>query len=428
MTTRSSTRWALLAGTLGALALSFSAIAQQPAAPPAPAAAPLNPQPLPPGSPLIGRPDTEAAMKLAPVAPPPLPASAEKLATVPGKLKLQKGFNIELYAGGVPNARSMRQGEKGTVFVGSRLQDKVHYIVEKDGKREVKVLVSGLYRPNGLAIKDGTLYIAELSKISKIEKVEDNLDKSPKPVVIYDNLPKDEAHGWKFIGIGPDGKLYIPIGQPCNNCMPPETHAQIRRINLDGSGMEVVAKGVRNTVGFDWHPGSKELYFTDNSRDWASEDLPEDELNRVTKIGQHFGSPFCYQGDFPDPEFGWGRSCSEFEKPVLKTGPHSASLGMRFYTGDKFPAKYKNAIFIARHGSWNRSVKFGGDILAVFLNPNGTVKSTEVFITGFLENNSYIGRPVDVLFLKDGSMLISDDFNGAVWRVTYGNQKSAGAK
>jgi glucose/arabinose dehydrogenase len=418
MTTRSSTRWALLAGTLGALAISYSALAQQPAAPAA--------QPLPPGSPLIGRPDTEAAMKLAPVAPPPLPASAEKLATVPGKLKLQKGFNIELYAGGVPNARSMRQGDKGTVFVGSRLQDKVHAIVEKGGKREVKVLVSGLYRPNGLAYKDGTLYIAELSKISKIEKVEDNLDSSPKPVVIYDNLPKDEAHGWKFIAIGPDGKLYIPVGQPCNNCLPPDTHAQIRRINLDGSGMEVIAKGVRNTVGFDWHPTSKQLYFTDNGRDWASEDVPEDELNRVTKIGEHFGSPYCYQGDFPDPEFGWGRSCSEFTPPVLKTGPHSASLGMRFNTGSMFPAKYKNAIFIARHGSWNRSKKFGGDILAVFLNPDGTVKSTEVFLSGFLgPDNNYIGRPVDVLFLKDGSMLISDDYNGAVWRVTYGPQKHA---
>ena len=434
MTIRSSTRWALLAGTLGSLALSLSAVAQQPAAPapgaaPAPAAAPLNPQPLPPGSPLIGRPDTEAAMKLAPIAPPPIPTTAEKLATVPGKLKLQKGFNIELYAGNVPNARSMRQGDKGTVFVGSRLHDKVHYIVDKDGKREVKVLLSGLYRPNGLAIKDGTLYIAELSKISKIEKVEDNLDNPGKPVLIYDNLPKDEAHGWKFIGIGPDNKLYIPIGQPCNNCMPPETHAQIRRINLDGSGMEVVAKGVRNTVGFDWHPVSKELYFTDNGRDWASEDLPEDELNRVTKVGQHFGSPFCYQGDFLDPEFGWGRSCDEFEKPVLKTGPHSASLGMRFYTGGMFPAKYKNAIFIARRGSWNRTKKFGGDILAVFLNPNGTVKSTEVFVTGFIgPDNNYIGRPADVLFLKDGSMLIADDYNGAVWRVSYGSQKNAAAK
>ncbi len=420
----SARRAMLLAGTFGTLVFAaLPAVAQQSPAPAAPAAA----APLPPGSPLIGRPENEGAMKLAPVAPPPLPASAEKLATVPGKLKLQKGFNIELYAANVPNARSMRQGDKGTVFVGSRLQDKVHYITESGGKRDVKVLVSGLYRPNGLAIKDGTLYIAELSKISKIEKVEDNLT-SAKPVMIYDNLPKDEAHGWKFIGIGPDNKLYIPIGQPCNNCMPPDTHAQIRRINLDGSGMEVIAKGVRNTVGFDWHPVSKELYFTDNSRDWASEDLPEDELNRVSKVGQHFGSPFCYQGDFLDPEFGWGRTCEEFEKPVLKTGPHSASLGMRFYAGGNFPAKYKNAIFMARHGSWNRTKKFGGDILAVFLNPNGTVKSTEVFISGFLENNSYIGRPVDVLFLKDGSMLISDDFNGAVWRVTYGNPKSAAAK
>jgi len=427
MTFRSSTRWALLAGTLGTLAIALPAFAQQT---PAPAAAPaLNPQPLPPGSPLIGRPNTDAAMKLAPVAPPPIPATAEKLATVPGKLKLQKGFNIELYAGNVPNARSMRQGDKGTIFVGSRLQDKVHYITESGGKRDVKVLVSGLYRPNGLAIKDGTLYIAELSKISKIEKVEDNLDKSPKPVEIYSDLPKDEAHGWKFIGIGPDNKIYVPIGQPCNNCLPPDTHAQIRRINLDGSGAEVIAKGVRNTVGFDWHPVSKELYFTDNGRDWASEDVPEDELNRVTKVGQHFGSPFCYQGDFLDPEFGWGRSCDEFEKPVLKTGPHSASLGMRFYAGGNFPAKYKNAIFIARHGSWNRTKKFGGDILAVFLNPNGTVKGTEVFISGFLgPDNNYIGRPADVLFTKDGSMLISDDFNGAVWRVSYGNQKSAAVK
>src|ERR1043165_1741907 len=362
----SARRAMLLAGTFGTLVFAaLPAVAQQAPAPAVPAAA----APLPPGSPLIGRPDNEGAMKLAPVAPPPIPASAEKLATVPGKLTLPKGFNIELYAGGVPNARSMRQGDKGTVFVGSRLQDKVHYITESGGKREVKVLVSGLYRPNGLAIKDGTLYIAELSKISKIEKVEDNLDKSPKPVEIYSDLLKDEAHGWKFIAIGPDNKLYVPIGQPCNNCLPPDTHGQIRRINLDGSGAEVIAKGVRNTVGFDWHPVSKELYFTDNGRDWASEDVPEDELNRVTKVGQHFGSPFCYQGDFLDPEFGWGRNCNEFEKPVLKTGPHSASLGMRFYTGGNFPAKYKNAIFIARHGSWNRTNKFGGENLCVGAAP-----------------------------------------------------------
>ena len=415
-------------------ALTLSAAAQQAAAPPPAAAAPpaaatpAAAAPLPPGSPLIGRPaGSEAAAKLAPIAPPPIPAAPDKLPTA--KLKVPAGFNIEVYAAGMANARSLALGDKGTVFVGSRLIDKVHAIVDKGGKREVKVLASGLYRPNGLAYKDGTLYIAELSKVSKIEKVEDNLDNPPKPTVIYDKLPKDEAHGWKFIGIGPDNKLYVPVGQPCNNCIPSDEHGQIRRMNLDGSGAEVFARGVRNTVGFDWNPLTKELYFTDNGRDWASEDVPEDELNRAHKAGLHFGSPYCYQGDFPDPEFGWGHSCSEFEPPVLKTGPHSASLGMRFYTGNMFPAKYKNAIFIARHGSWNRSKKFGGDILAVFLNKDGSVKGTEVVVTGFIgPDNNYIGRPADVLFLKDGSMLISDDYNGAVYRVTYGNQKSAAAK
>jgi glucose/arabinose dehydrogenase len=388
-------------------------------APPAAAQAPA----LPPGSPLIGRPNTESAMKLAPIAPPPIPTAADKLPV--NKFKVPKGFKVELYASGVANARSMREGDKGTVFVGSRLVDKVHAIVEKDGKRQVKVLYSGLYRPNGLAFKDGTLYIAELSKVSKAEKVEDNLDSPPKLTMIYDNLPKDEAHGWKFIGIGPDNKLYIPIGQPCNNCMPPDTHAQIRRINLDGSGMEVVAKGVRNTVGFDWNPQSKELYFTDNGRDWASEDVPEDELNRVTKVGEHFGSPFCYQGDFPDPEFGWGKECKDFTPPVAKMGPHSASLGMRFYTGKMFPNEYRGGIFVARHGSWNRSVKFGGDVVYVTLNKDGTVKSVKPFMTGFLEDNKYIARPVDVLVLKDGSLLVSDDYNGAIYRVSYGNGRTA---
>jgi glucose/arabinose dehydrogenase len=421
MAFRLTQRALMLAGTLSVLTLISHPAAAQ-------AQAPAGAAPAPPPSWAVGRPTTDSAMKLAPVAPLPIPATAEKLAAVPPKLKLQKGFNIELYAGGVPNARSIREGDKGTVFVGSRLQDKVHYITTKDGKREVKVLVSGLHRPNGLAIKDGTLYIAELSKISKIEKVEDNLA-SPKLVEVYSDLPKDEPHGWKFIGIGPDGKLYVPVGLPCNSCPAPDTHAQIRRINLDGTGAEVVARGVRNTVGFDWHPVSKELYFTDNGRDWVTEDFPEDELNRVSKAGQHFGNPYCHQGDFLDPELGWGRSCDEFEKPIAKMGPHTAALGARFYTGGNFPAKYKNALFVARHGSWNRSKKAGGDIIAVFLNPNGTVKSMETFIGGFLQaDNNYAGRPVDVHFLKDGSMLISDDFNGAVWRVTYGPQRSAAKK
>jgi glucose/arabinose dehydrogenase len=290
------------------------------------------------------------------------------------------------------------------------------------------VIASGLYRPNGVAFKNGTLYIAELSKISRIDKIEDNLDSPPKPTVIYDDLPKDESHGWKFIGIGPDNKLYVPVGQPGNNVLHSDAHGQIRRMNLDGSGAEVLARGVRQTVGFDWHPESKQLYFTDNGRDWMSEDVPEDELNRITKVGEHFGAPYCLQGNIVDPEFGWGKSCSEYTAPVGLLGPHSAALGMRFYTGNMFPKAYKNAIFVARHGSWNRTRKVGGDVMVVRLNKDGTVKSAEPFITGFVEDNKYIGRPVDVLQLKDGSLLVSDDYNGAVYRITYGKQKVAGGK
>jgi glucose/arabinose dehydrogenase len=379
---------------------------------------------LPPGSPLIGRPEgSEAAAKLAPVAAPPLPASADKLPTA--KLKVPAGFNIEVYASGIANARSLRVGDKGTVFVGTRLGNKVTAIVKKDGKAELKTIASGLYRPNGLAYHKGTLYIAELSQISKIENVEDKLDNPPKPTVIYKDLPKDEAHGWKFIAIGPDEKLYVPVGQPGNNVLHDSEHGQIRRINLDGTGRENIALGVRNTVGFDWNPINKQLYFSDNQRDWLSEDAPQDELNRVTKVGQDFGAPYCYQGNILDPDFGWGHSCSEFVPPVMLTGPHSAGLGLRFYTGNSFPKKYKNAIFLARHGSWNRTKKFGGDVLVVYLNKDGTVKSSEPFLTGFIEDSKYVGRPMDVEFMKDGSMLLSDDWNGAVYRITYGKQKVA---
>src|ERR1700691_6805801 len=269
----------------------FGAAAQQPADPPAAAAQTAAPA-LPPGSPLIGRPASEAAAKLAPVAAPPIAAAVDKLPTA--ELKVPAGFNIEVYASVMPNARSLALGDKGTVFVGSRTVDKVYAIVNKDGKRSVKIIASGLYRPNGVAFKDGTLYIAELSKISKIDKIEDNLDNPPKPTVIYDNLPKDEAHGWKFIAIGPDNKLYVPVGQPGNNVLHDKDHGQIRRMNLDGTGAEVYALGVRNTVGFDWNPETKQLYFTDNSRDWFSEDLPNDELNRVTKVGEDFGAPYCW--------------------------------------------------------------------------------------------------------------------------------------
>ena len=408
----------LRAGTVAAAFAAWPAVAQQPAPQPAApaAAAPTGPAAAPPWA--QGRPEAAIGVPLAPIAPPPIPTAADKLPIE--KLKAPKGFKIELYAAGVGNARTLRQGDKGTVFVGSRLLDKVYAIVDKGEKREVKPIYSGLYRPNGLAFKDGVLYIAELSRISKVEKIEDNLDNPPKPVVIYDDLPKDEAHGWKFLTIGPDDKLYFQVGAPCNICMPSPAHAQIRRINLDGSGAEVVARGIRQIVGMDFSPITKQLYFTENSRDWLSEDIPEEKLNRLTQPGKdNFGYPYCHQGNIADQEFGWGHSCDEFTKPIALLGPHTAALGMRFYTGNTFPSEYRNAIFIARHGSWNRTKKIGGDIVVAKLSEDGAVKSIEPFITGFIENNNYVGRPADVEFVKDGSMLISDDFNGAVYRVTY---------
>jgi glucose/arabinose dehydrogenase len=408
----------LRAGTIAATFAAWPAVAQQPAPQPAApaAAAPTGPAAAPPWA--QGRPEAAIGVPLAPIAPPPIPTAADKLPIE--KLKAPKGFKIELYAAGVGNARTLRQGDKGTVFVGSRLLDKVYAIVDKGEKREVKPIYSGLYRPNGLAFKDGVLYIAELSRISKVEKIEDNLDNPPKPVVIYDDLPKEEGHGWKFLTIGPDDKLYFQVGAPCNICMPSPAHAQIRRINLDGSGAEVVARGIRQIVGMDFSPITKQLYFTENSRDWLSEDIPEEKLNRLTQPGKdNFGYPYCHQGNIADQEFGWGHSCDEFTKPIALLGPHTAALGMRFYTGNTFPSEYRNAIFIARHGSWNRTKKIGGDIVVARLSEDGAVKSIEPFITGFIENNNYVGRPADVEFVKDGSMLISDDFNGAVYRVTY---------
>jgi glucose/arabinose dehydrogenase len=431
----------LVTGILGTILVAAPAFAQQtpeqpPAQPASPPAASQPPEPprgatpapimQPQPTTVPGRPDipnAEVATQLRSITPPPFPAPPDKL-PIP-HLKLPKGFKIEVYASGIANARSLRLGDKGTVFVSNRQLDKVYAIANRNGKREVKVIASGLDRPNGLAFHNGTLYIAEGTKISKLERIEDNLDKPPPLVVIYDDLPNHQSHGWKFIAIGPDRKLYINVGAPCNICIPPEENGQIRRINLDGSGAEVFARGVRNSVGFDWHPGTKEFYFTDNGRDWLSEDLPEDELNRVTKVGQHFGFPYCHQGTFTDRELGWGRSCNEFVKPVALLGPHTAALGMRFYTGRMFPAEYRNAAFIARHGAWNKTKKIGGDVVVAKLNKDGTVKSVEPFLTGFIQNNMYIGRPVDVQVMKDGSLLVSDDYAGAVYRVTYGTERVA---
>jgi len=326
------------------------------------------------------------------------------------------------------NARSLARGDKGTIFVSTRLLDRIYAITEKDGKREVMPLFTGtLFRPNGLAFKDGTLYIAELNKISKVEHIEDNLHNPQKPVVIYSDLPSDEPHGWKYLTIGPDNKLYFQVGAPCNICMPPPTHAQIRRINLDGSGEEVIARGIRQVVGMDFHPTSKVLYFTENQRDWLSEEAPQDKLNRLLHPGEDFfGFPYCHQGNLPDQQFGWGHDClKEVTQPIALLEPHSAPLGARFYTGRMFPREYDQTLFVARHGSWNKTQKIGGDIIVVSLNPDGTVKSWKPFLTGFLVDNKYIGRPVDLLQMPDGSMLISDDWNGAVYRLSYSGPEAS---
>jgi len=420
-------RGLLAAFAVGIVAAAVPGWAQQPATnQAAPVQPPIPPSAQPgagPGSTppswAQGRPETEDAANLAPVAPPPIATSPDRLPVA--KLKLPKGFNLEVYAAGVTNARSLRVDDQGNIYVSTRLLGRVYAVTDKNGKKEVKTIATDLNSPNGIALHNGTLYIAEINKISKIDNIAAVLDNPPKPTAIYDDLPSDAPHGWKFLTVGPDNKLYFNIGAPCNICMPSDRHAQIRRINLDGSGAEVVARGIRQIVGMDWHPTMKVPSSTENQRDWLSEDQPNDKLNRMLHPGQdNFGFPYCDGGDIPDAQFGWGHSCNEFTKPIAQLGPHSAPLGMRFYTGKMFPKEYQNAVFIARHGSWNKSKKIGGDVVVALLNPDGTVKSIQPFITGFLQDNNYVGRPVDMEWLKDGSMLLSDDYNGAVYHITYG--------
>jgi glucose/arabinose dehydrogenase len=379
----------------------------------------------PVGSNNVDRPESAdpAVLGLASMTMPITATPADKLPIA--KLHVPDGFEIEVYASGLANGRSMQLGDKGTLFVGSRIAGRVYAVTAgADGKREVKVVAKGLHRPNGVAFHDGTLYVAEISRITKYPGIESNLDNPPKPELVYDDLPKDEAHGWKFIKVGPDNKLYVPIGSPGNNLIPPDTHAQIRRMDLDGKNVEVIARGVRNTVGFDWNPKNGNLTFTDNGRDWISEEIPNDELNVLTKTGEHFGYPFCHQGNLPDIEYGWGKKCSDYTPPVGLLGAHTASLGMRFAAGKQFPAQYQGGIFIAQHGSWNKTQKNGGQVVYAKLDANGKMLSYEPFMTGFIENNELIGRPVDVQFAPDGSLLVSDDLNGTIWRVSY-DAKSA---
>ncbi len=337
-------------------------------------------------------------------------------------IELPPGFTIEIYAEEVPGARSLELGPDGTVFVGSMRPGRVYALTDRDGDGradEVLTIASGLEMPNGVAFRDGALYVAEISRVLRFDSIETRLADPPEPAVVRDGLPTERLHGWRFIGFGPDGWLYVPVGAPCNVCeRADERFATILRMMPDGSGLEIFARGVRNTVGFDWHPETGELWFTDNGRDRLGDDVPPDELNRAPKPGLHFGFPYCHGGDVADPEFGQERPCSDFTPPVRKLGAHVASIGMRFYTGTMFPEPYRGGIFIAEHGSWNRSSKVGYRI--TFVQPQGNdVVGYEPFAVGWLQGESDWGRPADVLVMPDGALLVSDDKVGAVYRIAF---------
>lgn len=340
------------------------------------------------------------------------------------RIKLPDGFKIEVYADKVKNARSMALSPDGTLFVGTRGEGKVYALKDSDNDFKVDqiyTLAEGLKMPNGVAFRDGDLYVAEVSRVLKFADIESNLANPPKPEVLNDEYPTETHHGWKYIAFGPDGKLYVPVGAPCNICESEDRiFNTITRINPDGTGREIVHEGIRNTVGFTWHPETKEIWFTDNGRDWMGDDKPAGELNHAPKDFMHFGYPYCHQGDMPDPEFGDKRECSEFTAPAQKLGPHVAALGLEFYTSNQFPEAYKGHLLIAEHGSWNRSKKIGYRVMQVKLDGNKAI-SYEPFAEGWLmeEEDDVWGRPVDLEFLPDGSMLVSDDFADVIYRISY---------
>ncbi|MCY4171735.1 MAG: sorbosone dehydrogenase family protein [Bacteroidetes bacterium] len=344
------------------------------------------------------------------------------------QITLPDGFTIEVYADSVPSARQMALSPSGILYVGAIAQGTVHAVVDRDGDMkadELHLIDEDLELPSGLAYHDGSLYVAAVSRIYRYDDIDNQLDNPTAPVVVVDDLPTERHHGWKFIAFGPDGKLYVPVGAPCNVCEEPDPFATVLRMNADGSEREVYARGIRNSVGFDWHPMTGELWITDNGSDNISPDpaitdnLPSCELNHAPEPGMHFGYPYYHQGDTPDPEFGEGRTADEFTPPVLLLGPHVAPLGIDFYTGSMFPDQYVNHAFIAEHGSWNRREKIGYRVKLVHFDDAGMAVDQEVFAEGWLQGQDHWGRPVDIETLPDGSILVSDDYANTIYRITY---------
>ena len=364
--------------------------------------------------------ETEAQKGLSPPAGPATPTPMAELQADLKKIKLPPGFKIEVYASGIPEARQMAWGANGTLFVGSFNATNVYAVTDQGGKRTVKTILKGLNMPTGVAFRDGALYVIAIDKLLRYDNAEASLDKMPQPVVVYDDMPPYVAHGWKYIVTDKNGWMYLPFGPPFNIGIPPTSVSQIRRVDPKTGLAETVALGVRNSVGGDIDPRTGDYWFTENARDWMSDDLPSDKLNHITRLGQHFGYPYCHQGDLPDPKFAMGHACSEFTPPVLNLGPHVAPLGMKFYTGSQFPAEYKNNIFIAEHGSWNRHKYQGGRIQRVTVDPDGKNVKEQVFAEGWIiGDHDYFGRPDDILQAADGSLLVADDWAGAIYRISY---------
>jgi len=350
-------------------------------------------------------------------------AQAEPGGEVPSAIRLPPGFTLSVYSEHTPNARSMSLGDDGTVYVGTMSEGKVYALRDEDGDgraERVLTLAAGLNMPNGVAYHQGDLYIAEIERIVKLKDIARHLADPPRPQVVVDGYPSDRHHGWKYLRVGPDGKLYVPVGAPCNICLSGDAiYASLTRVDTDGRNREIFAAGVRNTVGFDWHPDTGELYFSDNGRDWLGDDLPPEELNHAPKAGLHFGYPYCHAGDIADPEFGRRRGCGEFSAPAWKFPAHVAPLGLRFYRGAQFPDRYRGQLFVAQHGSWNRSRPAGYRVVLVRFQAGKPV-ADEVFAEGWLQPDGKVtGRPVDILELADGSLLVSDDSRGAVYRISY---------
>jgi glucose/arabinose dehydrogenase len=367
-----------------------------------------------------GRPPAMADSKLAPLAGRNTETPAAEIPI--GKLKLPKGFAVEIWATGMPGGRAMARGDSGKIYMGTRGLGRVYEVTDEGGRRTSRVVVDKLTQPAGVAMRGGSLYVFAIDKVLRFDGIEKNPDVQPVDLTEKFNLPKEQHHNWKYIAFGPDGKLYVPFGAPCNICEPPPEYAQIRRYNADGSGMEVIARGVRNTQGFTWHPRTKQLWFTDHGRDWMGDKGPEDELNRISKVGLNFGYPYCHAKGVLDADFKKANACKGVTLPVTTMGPHAAAMGVIFYTGSMFPKAYQNTMFIARKGSWNRTVKFGFDVANVRPSKDGRKATVKPFMTGFLEDPKtakFWGRPAYLLQMPDGSMLVSDEQLGAIYRVSY---------